>query len=858
MKKCICLIFTLWLALSTQLCAYAQLPVAPNQYQPQGNFSMGVAPNLVPMYVPSWIGAAAITATKTLNDSSECLQTVDASLAPVTVTLSNAINATNAVGKIYCFKAINVSNLITISAKAGDTIDGSTSVTMTTLNGTLILESDGTHTWRVISTGGGGGGGVSSVSGTPTQITSTGGTTPVIALATNTAIPGSPTTTTQTPGTNNTSVATTAYADAAANARQAQISGNTLTGNQYANSINTAGVISGSIPPQLSAPVGSADASLQRSAAGMYEVDNGTVGKLGAFLGGKVSATSLQYPPAPVITQGGTPAGITVTYAIAGVLADGTTTLANPATTTTSNNTLTGVNFNTLNWTAIPGVSSYNVYRTRSPGSPSTLGLIGNTTSTTFNDTGFAGNGLTVPTVDYTGQVLAQSFNNPNGQTMLNPAFFPAWRTALARVRTGTGNAEVQCWGDSTTAGLFGPNLQNAYPWYLQSVFTSAGIRAGEGMINGRQPNAIQPFDTRVNFGSWSSSLDSVAQCIQTATASGTDFTLDPGYDFDTIRLFVDTTSTATTATLNVDGGATLITILPGTAVQTATVPLGRHTVHLTCPTSVSLMKLYGFECYDSTQNAVRISNLGVSGDTAASFQARTPTTLITAMGGCDLVIYNIGINDWTIPTSISAFKASLTTTVKAVRALSNPPDLVLMTPFPSGVSSAPQPTQAQFVQAIKDVGIAENCPVIDYWSMYNGSNTFNPALTGNTLHQSALGYSDEAACVGRLINFTAGNLTTPGAQAQYLFNKVTTVAGSAGNINWSMPQQGVANKKVLINLTGYTAAGTTTITFPTPFVITPSITFNDTTLSPAAPSTTSIVIPISTTKTGNIIVEGF
>src|SRR5882762_9732963 len=75
--------------------AQAQLPVAPNQYQPQPNTVMGVAGNGVPYYTPSWLGASTITTpTKTLTQGSDTLQVIDSISNAVNVTLPSAINTT--------------------------------------------------------------------------------------------------------------------------------------------------------------------------------------------------------------------------------------------------------------------------------------------------------------------------------------------------------------------------------------------------------------------------------------------------------------------------------------------------------------------------------------------------------------------------------------------------------------------------------------------------------------------------------------------------------------------------------------------------------------------------------------------
>jgi hypothetical protein len=84
---------------------------------------------------------------------------------------------------------------------------------------------------------------------------------------------------------------------------------------------------------------------------------------------------------------------------------------SSPASTTTGAATLSAGAFNTLTWTAIPGASSYDVYRTTHATSPTTLGKIGNVlssvavASTGFKDTGLAGDSTTAPSINLTGTI---------------------------------------------------------------------------------------------------------------------------------------------------------------------------------------------------------------------------------------------------------------------------------------------------------------------------------------------------------------------------------------------------------------------------------------------------------------------
>jgi hypothetical protein len=71
-------------------------------------------------------------------------------------------------------------------------------------------------------------------------------------------------------------------------------------------------------------------------------------------------------------------------------------TTATTEVTVSSAATLTGSNFNRITWTGVVGASDYRIYRTRSDGSPTTLGLIGTVTANStlqLDDTGLTPTG---------------------------------------------------------------------------------------------------------------------------------------------------------------------------------------------------------------------------------------------------------------------------------------------------------------------------------------------------------------------------------------------------------------------------------------------------------------------------------
>jgi len=107
-------------------------------------------------------------------------------------------------------------------------------------------------------------------------------------------------------------------------------------------------------------------------------------------------------------------AATTVTYKLVAHLADGTATEAGAASSTAASTaTLSAANLLRLTWSAVPGAASYTVYRTVAPTSPATTGrIVTTTTALTIDDTGLAGDGVTAPTVDYTGGLVSTALTS--------------------------------------------------------------------------------------------------------------------------------------------------------------------------------------------------------------------------------------------------------------------------------------------------------------------------------------------------------------------------------------------------------------------------------------------------------------
>jgi hypothetical protein len=112
-------------------------------------------------------------------------------------------------------------------------------------------------------------------------------------------------------------------------------------------------------------------------------------------------------PDAPAITPEGAPGAATWSYKVVAVKANGSFSAASAeGTTDVGNADLDETNFNRLAWGAVFDADFYRIYRTAHGTTPSTDGLIGIATGTTFDDTGLPGDGSTPPAVGGPGQIV--------------------------------------------------------------------------------------------------------------------------------------------------------------------------------------------------------------------------------------------------------------------------------------------------------------------------------------------------------------------------------------------------------------------------------------------------------------------
>lgn len=363
------------------------------------------------------------------------------------------------------------------------------------------------------------------------------------------------------------------------------------------------------------------------------------------------------------------------------------------------------------------------------------------------------------------------SGTSPSIATNLNNAtalLLPKWRAALARVRSGGGNARVAMMGDSTTLGVgsgatgtSGNLIQFSIPSQLATIFNApvASINAYANGFMGAGNSADSGFsfqanDPRVSVGnSWSlfGTFFSLGGGFMTATTTTNAYSFTPTTTVDRCRVWYASGGGGNAVLgINFNGGTqTQVSIgLQSGNINSTTISgtLGLNTCNVTFVSGSSGVFVLGFEAWNSAQSSIQIINMGCSGSTSGnwnnSISGFGPIATLPLLAP-DLTVINLGINDWRTGVSLATFTANIQALITAAK-LSG--DVVLVTPIPtdpvsSGISLA---TQQTFQNAIIQLGQLNNVPVFDgfgRWISYANSQPLG--IYFDTIHANTTGYAD-------------------------------------------------------------------------------------------------------------------
>jgi len=367
--------------------------------------------------------------------------------------------------------------------------------------------------------------------------------------------------------------------------------------------------------------------------------------------------------------------------------------------------------------------------------------------------------------------VTASGVYNFNSSALLH------WRKAVANVRSGQGRGRLVILGESTSMGQGSGsggtgNLNGAYPYawpqqmasMLNTMLSSAAntqpVSANAIMCDQNVSAAAvgyAAYDTRVTLGSsWSTSNG--GNCAGGNTFIFTccavnNLTFAPVAAFDTLTLYYYTQTPVGTATINVDGGASLGTITFGPAtpdtIATATYSVANatHTINIV-PTGGSF-QLAGIVTSLSTKPAIDVIQAATSGATIAYFTANTYATQglrLEATLAPDLTIIAETGNDSINQTPVAAYTASMQAVITNAK-LSGDVILIAGPPNNAGFTFAP------YVAALRSLAASNNVPLLDLTTRWTSWAVTNPVMPYfDQYHPGKLGYSDIALAVAELL----------------------------------------------------------------------------------------------------------
>lgn len=350
----------------------------------------------------------------------------------------------------------------------------------------------------------------------------------------------------------------------------------------------------------------------------------------------------------------------------------------------------------------------------------------------------------------------------------VRPVGLSTFRTALNRVKAATGRGKIVVIGDSTSmgagAGTSGTtNLngaaQKSWPQGLQRFiaapnYLSANSWWGTQGYDSAAGITLTGYDTRLAQGAnWAPNLATLGgKVIRYAPGAVNNFSFTPTYAFDTIIVYMLKNNGNGTATINIDGGASLGTINTNSggallwATQTFTVAKAIHTINIV-PNNDAQMFFGGILCYDSTVPAIDVIQTAVYGSTASVFTPNVnvydqiPTLKFIAP---DLTIIDLTINDSNAGTALATYQANLQTIITAAKVSG---DVLLMVGPPSNTAAATNGTLDTYIAVLRALAEINVCSIVDMkqlWGSYAAIQATYPYL--DTLHPQTGGYQGPPA----------------------------------------------------------------------------------------------------------------
>lgn len=347
---------------------------------------------------------------------------------------------------------------------------------------------------------------------------------------------------------------------------------------------------------------------------------------------------------------------------------------------------------------------------------------------------------------------------------------FTKTKAGFARVVAGTGRSRICIPGDSNAWGEGGGdsgtnNRVNAklrcWPTIFAQRLSSNGISANwEGIYgSGAKDSTIVPIaDMRaVYFSGWNprsawsiASLPRLGGLWYQNTADTNIFSYTPTLAVNKFEIADITAAGGGTYNYNIDGGSnTLVTETSGTSsFRLTTIDAGAldaHTLNIARASGTAF--IVGVRAWNSAVSQVDVLNFGMGSSVVADWVVNTAPysplpSLATMAASADLVILPFTINDAIVPTATASYKADLQTLINTAKTAGA--DVLLMTGMPTNTAVDPDVNQQTIRQAMKDLALLNDLPMIDLFDLYGSyANLQTLGYVYNSRHMNTAGYAN-------------------------------------------------------------------------------------------------------------------
>jgi len=324
------------------------------------------------------------------------------------------------------------------------------------------------------------------------------------------------------------------------------------------------------------------------------------------------------------------------------------------------------------------------------------------------------------------------------------PIGLTGFRRMVYNSKAGISGGTILTSGDSTTAGTGTTAISGTYPYQLYSTLLAAGLPV---VFDAACGNAAT--DSRVVLTA-SATKGGQAQCCPGYNLSfaAANLAFTPVSQVDTFDIYLIKGGATGTATVSINGGATLATLSTNAAngVQKVTVTGTKGTNTLNILQTAGSVWLQHIDAYDSTAKKIRIIGMGYPGSTSNNYIDSGTVTFSPCQGvrsaTPNLVIFNMGINDCNTSVAMATYQTQMQSFISAVKGYGE----LMLIGYNSIGTGPTEATIQTYISTVLSLASTNGLTYKDIhaispnWATYAAANA--ATLMSDTLHPNTAGYS--------------------------------------------------------------------------------------------------------------------